>query len=52
MAKPSLQHIPLRTNEAISLLGRVKPTADMPRPGPTGKRKKRAKKPVAKRMKG
>jgi len=39
-------HIPLKTNEAISLLLRVKPTADMPRPGanPTKAKKKRAKK--------
>jgi len=26
-------HIPLREAEAVALLGRVKPTADMPRPG-------------------
>jgi len=39
-------HIPLKTDEAISLLLRVKPTADMPRPGanPTKAKKKRAKK--------
>ncbi|MBZ5673208.1 MAG: hypothetical protein LAP61_03095 [Acidobacteriia bacterium] len=34
MAKPlSKVHIPLSTNEAISLIARVKPDATMPRPG-------------------
>jgi hypothetical protein len=34
MAKPETNiHIPLRTDEAISLIARVKPTKDMPRPG-------------------
>jgi hypothetical protein len=43
-------HIPLDTDTAISLLLRVKPTADMPRPGasPTGPKRKRAKKRKAK----
>lgn len=42
MAKPGdVIHIPLRTNDAIALLGHVKPTSDMPRPG--GKLKKPAK---------
>jgi hypothetical protein len=43
-------YIPLKTNEALRLIGKVKPTADMPRPGanPTGKPKKRA---TAKRSK-
>ena len=39
-------HIPLSEARAVALLGRVKPTADMPRPGahPTkAKRKARAK---------
>jgi hypothetical protein len=33
-------HIPLSEREAIRLLGKVKPTADMPRPGASGKKKK------------
>ena len=34
MPKPATNiHIPLRTDEAISLIARVKPTAEMPRPG-------------------
>ena len=34
MAKPATNiHIPLKTNEAIALIARVKPTKDMPRPG-------------------
>jgi len=39
-------HIPLKTNDALRLLMKVKPTDDMPRPGanPTGKPKKRASK--------
>lgn len=39
-------HIPLPTDEAIRLALRVKPTAEMPRPGKhtTGPKKKRAKK--------
>jgi hypothetical protein len=38
-------HIPLPEEKAIRLLLKVKPTADMPRPGanPTGPKKKRAK---------
>lgn len=38
-------HIPLSEREAVQLLGKVKPTADMPRPGasPTKAKKKRAK---------
>jgi len=37
-------HIPLSEDRAVALLGRVKPTVDMPRPGthPT-KRKAKAK---------
>jgi hypothetical protein len=36
MAKPATNiHIPLSTNEAISLIARVKPDATMPRPGAT-----------------
>ncbi len=31
-------HIPLPEDEALRLLGKVKPTADMPRPGATGKK--------------
>jgi hypothetical protein len=31
--------IPLQTDEALAALLRVKPTADMPRPGAAGKRK-------------
>jgi hypothetical protein len=39
-------HIPLKTDEAIRLIARVKPTADMPRPGATKSKAKpkRAKK--------
>lgn len=34
MAKPATNiHIPLRTDEAIALIARVKPDATMPRPG-------------------
>jgi len=48
MAKPlSKVHIPLSTNEAISLIARVKPDATMPRPGAhatKAKPKKRGKK--------
>ncbi len=34
MAKPATNiHIPLTESEAVSLLLRVKPTKDMPRPG-------------------
>ncbi len=32
-------HIPLPEDEALRLLGKVKPTKDMPRPGSTGKKK-------------
>jgi hypothetical protein len=38
-------HIPLPEREAVRLLGKVKPTADMPRPGAA----KKAKKQKAKR---
>jgi len=34
--------IPLSEGEAVALLGRVKPTADMPRPGAAKKAKPRA----------
>ena len=34
--------IPLREAEAVALLGRVKPTADMPRPGANPTKVKRA----------
>jgi hypothetical protein len=39
-------HIPLSEREAVRLLGKVKPTADMPRPGAhaMGPKKKRTKK--------
>jgi hypothetical protein len=39
-------HIPLPEREAVRLLGKVKPTADMPRPGAqaTKPNKKRARK--------
>lgn len=39
-------HIPLETDTAIGLLLRVKPTAEMPRPGanPTTKKKKKTAK--------
>ena len=40
--------IPLSAREAVRLLGKVKPTADMPRPGASGK-KKAAKPPIKKR---
>jgi hypothetical protein len=34
VAKPETNiHIPLKTNEAIALIARVKPNATMPRPG-------------------
>jgi len=37
-------HIPLTEREAVRLLGKVKPTADMPRPGAAkSKPKKKAK---------
>jgi len=42
MAKPGNRvHIPLSEGEAVTLLGRVKPSADMPRQGahPTGRKK-------------
>jgi hypothetical protein len=48
MAKPgNTIHIPLSEGEAVTLLGRVKPTADMPRPGanPTGKKKTKKEAP-------
>jgi hypothetical protein len=31
-------HIPLKTDEALRLALKVKPTKDMPRPGATGKK--------------
>ena len=45
MAKPATNiHIPLSTNDAISLIARVKPDATMPRPGATkGKAKPKRK---------
>jgi hypothetical protein len=46
MAKPGDNiHIPLKTDEALRLLLKVKPTAEMPRPGasPTAKSPKRTK---------
>jgi hypothetical protein len=47
VAKPATNiHIPLPTNEAISLIARVKPDGTMPRPGAQAtkaKPKKRAK---------
>lgn len=33
-------HIPLSEREAVQLLGKVKPTADMPRPGASKPKKK------------
>jgi hypothetical protein len=48
MSKPgNTIHIPLKESEAVALLGRVKPTADMPRQGahPTGKKKVAKKAP-------
>ena len=50
MAKPASKvQIPLRTDEAIALIARVKPTAEMPRPGAQATKAKtkpkRAKKP-------
>ena len=33
-------HIPLSEREAVRLLGKVKPTADMPRPGASKPKKK------------
>lgn len=41
-------HIPLREAEAVALLGRVKPTADMPRPGANPTKAKYVKKPSGK----
>ena len=32
-------HIPLKTDEALRLALKVKPTKDMPRPGASGKKK-------------
>lgn len=52
MPKPSdAVRIPLSTDEAIRIAFRVKPTADMPKPGAhaTGPKKKRARKKAAKR---
>ena len=39
-----LIHIPLSEREAVSLLGRVKPTADMPRQGAHPMKAKKARK--------
>jgi hypothetical protein len=44
VAKPETNiHIPLKTNEAIALIARVKPTKDMPRPGAQATKAKPAK---------
>lgn len=46
-------HIPLKTDEALRALLKVKPTADMPRPGATNKSPKRAaKKTTAQKQTG
>lgn len=46
MAKPSSQvYIPLRTDEAIALIARVKPEATMPRPGAQATKAKPKRKP-------
>jgi hypothetical protein len=37
-------HIPLSEREAVRLLGKVKPTKDMPRPGAAKKAKKQSAK--------
>jgi len=44
-------HIPLSEREAVRLLGKVKPTADMPRPGASKVKStaKKAKKKTAKK---
>jgi hypothetical protein len=39
-------HIPLSEDRAVALLGKVKPTADMPRPGTHATKAKRKKKPA------
>jgi len=50
MAKPGHNiHIPLRESEAVALLGRVKPTADMPRQGAHSTKAKLTKKKQAKK---
>ena len=46
-----LLHIPLSEREAVSLLGRVKPTADMPRQGAHPTKAKRKQESRAKRAK-
>jgi hypothetical protein len=38
-------HIPLDEREAVRLLGKVKPTADMPRPGASPTKPKQKRKP-------
>ena len=49
VAKPATNiHIPLSTNEAISLIARVKPDATMPRPGATKSKAKPKRKRVKK----
>ena len=43
MAHPGNKiHIPLSEREAVRLLGKVKPTADMPRPGASSVKVKKA----------
>jgi len=50
MGKPGNKiHIPLPEKEALSLLLKVKPTADMPRPGAQESKPKKAAKRKAKR---
>ena len=41
-------HIPLLEGEAVALLGRVKPTAEMPRPGAAKKAKPKKKRATRK----
>jgi len=44
MARPgNTVHVPLKTDDFVSLLVRVKPTADMPRPGAHPTKSKMAK---------
>ena len=53
MPKPgNTIHIPLREAEAVALLGRVKPTEDMPRQGAHAMKAKRKPKPKTKRNRG
>jgi hypothetical protein len=44
-------HIPFSEREAVRLLGKVKPTADMPRPGASKQKANRKKKAAQKRVK-